>query len=508
MKSVHIREGNTGCLHLIGAGSSEEHYVPSYDLDTAIDLLAQFESLLDRDGMSIKDRYWSDGINWFPTTVNHLFGRIFIPYVRYRPLIAEVLGGGLRPVHESRGEFWRITTLLTGGEATYSAKAAAFNALVAWNNRLAVARRRVDVLFFRFTRDDFRTSKAKKALDELHASYLEALIGRRALLASSLCGDEPYYFCGWTCRSNDFSHEYVLDGFDLETRVLFAAAITKMEAMMSAFVREFRQHCETLKRATFRTLYAIDDTQVIYPLLYACQRQGIHAVAHQHGAAYNKRHASYTMSGIEPSGYRWFDTLITWSRFWRDRFLAITECRPPNVVVGCDLFDFHLTGHRASDRLPRNILIPYEFVTNTHQVGRYMAKLMDLGFRVHLKVRSDEDVASQIETYFLAPRYREQLIIVDDLTPELLDGIDIVAGTSSTLVYQLVACQKITWMLETDYRYMEDLVEAGYAHLVRYEDLERLSPGHFERPTIDPAYLASAETLKNTLAREVLRCPN
>ena len=68
-------------------------------------------------------------------------------------------------------------------------------------------------------------------------------------------------------------------------------------------------------------------------------------------------------------------------------------------------------------------------------------------------------------------------------------GVDIVAGTASTLIYQLLVYGKATWFLETDYKWMEDLVELGHARLVRYEDLETLDDSYFEPTDADPKYL-------------------
>jgi hypothetical protein len=507
MNIVQVREGSTGVLFLKDRSSHEERYVPNYDLDPVLALLARFESLRDRRGVCIRECYWSDGINWFPTVVNYLFGRIFTPHVRYQPLIEAMFRGALHPRHQSHGDFWRITSLLTDNEPHNPLAETAFNTLVALNNELAIARSSAEVMFFRFTPSDFRTSRAKAAFDELGACYLEAVIGDRPLIGPSLRGRQPYYFCGYACQSNDFVHEFVLDDLDGVTRSLFQAAIRKIEVMISGSIREFRGHCQALRGARIKTLYGIDDTQVIYPLLYACQRLGIHTVAHQHGAAYNKRHASYVMEGIQPGEYRWFDTLITWSAYWRDRLYATTRCVPQEVVVGCDLFDLRFQAGCPNGRPPGSVLVPYEFLTNTFEVGRFMARLMDRGFRVHLKVRSDEDVESQIEAYCLSAAHRERLAVVADLTPEVLGGIDIVAGTSSTLVYQLLACRKITWVLETDYRYLDDLVDAGYARLVRYADLDRLDDSYFELPRIDQDYLFSSATLKETIARTVL-CRN
>ena len=120
------------------------------------------------------------------------------------------------------------------------------------------------------------------------------------------------------------------------------------------------------------------------------------------------------------------------------------------------------------------------------------------------KPRIDEQLEDQIESYCLPVGYSEKLTIMKEITTSAMENIDIVAGTASTLVYQLLPYGKITWVLETDYRYMEDLVEVGYAHLVRYEDLETLDEIYFRPTEVDPDYLFSSDTLQDSLKKHVL----
>lgn len=479
--------------------------MPSYDLDQARSLLLEFQNLVDVRGESIRRSYREYGLNWFPTVVNYLHGRIFMSYVKYRPLVDRMLEGEIEPIFENPGDFSRLALLLREDDLPGGRKAALFNLLIRWNNRWALRRRPAEILFFRFTPDDFRTRAAKTALDDLGARYLEAFGAERRLLLRSLLQGTPHYFYGGVPVENRFRCEYRLEGLDRHKGIVFRRAIDRIERMISGFIREFEEHLETLAATRIHTLYGIDDSQVIYPLLYACQERGIRTVAHQHGAAYNKRHASYVMEGIDRREYRWFDTLITWGEFWRDQLLAVSAiCSPEQVVVGADLFGSRYDSIRRNGRRRRNILLPYEYLTNTYRVGRYIVKLIDLGYQIFFKPRADENLEAQIEAYCLPPDYQSRLTIVPEITPALLETIDIVAGTASTLVYQLLAHGKIIWVLETDYRYMDDLVEAGYAHRIRYEDLGSLEERSFVPAEVDPQYLFSPESLSETLSRHVV----
>jgi hypothetical protein len=85
-----------------------------------------------------------------------------------------------------------------------------------------------------------------------------------------------------------------------------------------------------------------------------------------------------------------------------------------------------------------------------------------------------------------------------------MQRIDIVAGTMTTLVYELLPFEKIVWVFETEYRHLEDLVEDGLAHKVRLEDLGYLRDRYFQRTTIEPEYFFCQEKLKETLSKHVL----
>lgn len=71
-----------------------------------------------------------------------------------------------------------------------------------------------------------------------------------------------------------------------------------------------------------------------------------------------------------------------------------------------------------------------------------------------------------------------------------MNGVDIVAGTSTTLLYQLLPYGRPTWIFDTDYSYADDLVEQGPAHLVRYEDLNTLDDGYFSENSSERRILA------------------
>lgn len=299
IKQLHVREGNSGILYITDKTGKQERYIPDYDLDKARELLLEFQQLRDKKGRSIKDNYQKEGYYWFPTVVNYLYGEVFFRYVKYKPVIDKIIDGKLKVRFENKESFYNLVSLIEGKDKGSIFKKRIFSLLLSLNNKFVVGKNPVDLLFFKFTPNDFRTSAAKKTLDELKATYIEVIAPDKKLLLKNIIQRRPYYFYGGVAFKNIFGCEYNLDHAAKYKKILFAKAISKIEWMISAFVREYKKHCATLEGAKFKTFYGIDDTEIVYPMLYACQQKKIKTIAHQHGAAYNKRHASYIMEGIE-----------------------------------------------------------------------------------------------------------------------------------------------------------------------------------------------------------------
>ena len=125
----------------------------------------------------------------------------------------------------------------------------------------------------------------------------------------------------------------------------------------------------------------------------------------------------------------------------------------------------------------------------------------------YIRGRPDNALSEQLDCYCLPPRYREHLKIVPKLDAEVLAEIDIVAGTMTTLIYELLSCDKVVWVLDTEFRHLFDLVEEGLAHLVRLDDLRppgQMPPVMLTRTCIPSETLFGTESLSDTLRDRVI----
>jgi len=381
--------------------------------------------------------------------------------------------------------------------------------VVTFNNWAVVRRFPFKLLFFRFSpdEDDFRSKEMRKALEELGVKYIQVIPRNRIYrVVINLLRNKPYYYYGNSFSTNLFKNEYDLGRLDDGKGVLFEKAIEYVELAISGYIREYKSHLRRLTGTQVKALYGFDDPNgYIFPVLYACHKNNIITIGHQHGA-YVKRHASYVMEGIDGSEYKWFDKVIVWGQYWKDHLLSVSSVYHPDMfVIGSNKLKWDYRQENGKVSGLKNVLIPYEFATNTWKVGRYIAKFIDLGYTVFFKPRPDEDLEEQIESYCLTEGHKNNMRIVEKIDSDFINGIDIIAGTMTTLIYELLPYNKIVWILDTEYRHLDDLVEDGYAHKVRYEELEELDKNCFENTVVDSEYFFCSETLKETLRKQVVR---
>jgi len=277
-----------------------------------------------------------------------------------------------------------------------------------------------------------------------------------------------------------------------------------LEWTLSASVNEYSIHSKMLKDSKVKLFYGFDDcNEYIYPLLYALKKQGVRSIAHQHGA-YVKRHAGYIQEGISKGDYEWFDKIIVWGNYWKNQLLNnSTVYSPDNFIIGSNKFKLIENVMINVHRDPKNILIPYEFVGNTALIGKYIEKFLFNGFNIFFKPRPDEKIEDQIEAYCLSEESIKKIIIADQYDADLINKIDIVAGTMTTLVFETLPYNKIIWILDTEYNHLFDLVDQGLAHQIKLEEVENLDEKYFSKTSINTEEFFCSESLRDTLYKNI-----
>lgn len=214
-----------------------------------------------------------------------------------------------------------------------------------------------------------------------------------------------------------------------------------------------------------KVLFCIDDMRESLVVTAAAQRAGIPVFWFQHGH-YSKYQVGIQACETDPLDVPQPTALFVWSEYWKKQLLQNATYIPENRILVSgypkEIPDF-------SERIPSDqeilILVPYETIANKDEVKAHLQRFLE-DKRVHLyfKVRADIDTETQIIEYGLQQDVR---ITVIQNHVSIIDRINLVVGTYSTFLYDMVAYGIPVAILETQSTYGRDMVENGVAELIR-----------------------------------------
>ena len=504
MARVLIREGSSGIIEIQGLGIRET-YFPDNDLDRTLELLFRLYELKSANGKRFLDNYHYQGFNWLSTQVGNLYWRFLFRHVQYARLIARFRKKGLTPCFANKVNLARIWELLHPRTRTGLKDYLPYRRTLPTHNRKIVRQKTSGLFFYRYGPRDFRTTDMLRVFEDKGLEFHFVYSPSKKLLKKRQDQPHPVYFLYRKIKTKRiFQNNYDLSGLPGPEAELFRAAIQRVEENMSFQVWEYHKHLENLKTAAPKVFFGLDDHQEVHPILFACKALGIPSIGYQLGM-YARRQAAYMLERWEPGTYQWYDHVIVWGRYWEDVIRRYSKVYPEGFFLpGANKHDYGYKRLKSDKFSTKNILIPYEFWGNTQRIGRYMTKLMDLGFRVYFKFKPDERPERQLACYGLDPEYAKRLVHVERITDELMAEINIVAGGMTTLLYDLLPYGKHTWVLDTEFKLLQDMVEDGLAELVRYEDLESLAEPEQADKTMDYTYIFNQTPLEDVLAEHVL----
>ena len=266
-----------------------------------------------------------------------------------------------------------------------------------------------------------------------------------------------------------------------------------------------RNISKIFKHLNYKLFLGLDDANVIYPLIYSSKEVGIRTVGIQHGL-YARRHEAYILNSIDH--YDWYENVIVWGKYWQDVVEKNSKVFSSNFhLIGSNKHTYKVSDvNNFNKGCNKSILIPYEFLADTIKVGVYMKSLIDNGFEIYFKLRIDRSVNVQIEAYELN-NYVNKIHIVHDITPLIMKKIDIVAGSMTTLLFDLLPYKKPTWVFDTSFRLLYDMVEEGMARLITEDDMKNINNIFFydikKVSNIDLEYV-SGETSITSIVKDML----
>lgn len=517
MKRVKIREGNSGILYYSVDGKTENTYIPDCDLPAANRLLSEFSHVKDKDGNLFKDIFNEMGINWYPTVISFLFCRIFYPYVKYKKFLIQfplneysyIFEKGLTRLEFLVNLFNRVMRNSLSKKILRIKQLTGLFLRRLYNWKILKFHSNKKLIFYRYGVNDFRTNDLKQTLDDIGIDYLQAVeIGRRIFVKNMFSPvPKPILMINISKISGSYNLDsFVLPEFlDKYDKLIFQKSIQAVFNKIASFKNDFLEYKKMLAKSKAKVFYGIDDANDIYPILYACRENGIRTIGHQHGACYIPYLAAYSMEGIKEGEYRWFDHVLVWGEYWKDLAYKIAACYPEGFFrVGANKKTYFPKDESACGiKGAKNILVPYEFLANTYKIGKYIIALQNMGYTIFFKARPDEEIEKQLECYCLPEKNKKQLIILTQINDEIMKNIDITAGTSTTLLYDLIPYRKDIWILDTELKMLDHMIDHGLAKKIRLKYIEEDIAA--KGPEITPQtvnYIVSKNPLTDVLRKE------
>ncbi len=467
MKRYRVKEGNTGVLELVDEQGRTEIYQPDCDIDKARDLLYEFYECETTTGTKVTDAFQKEDMDWFPTAVSFVHWQIFYQFVKYRPLVQSYFDGDMQFKFESSGRFLNLIKAIdtSNKQDTGSIRALfkkVYHGFIQIRNRIIV-KKEGDIFFFRYGISDFRTAELLQSLRKRF--QVTQVVNAPVKEIFKHFFDPQLYILTAAKPGSEFTVT-LPEG----SAPIFKTAINSVKTVINGHLSGYNSHSRVMQKLHYQLFFGIDDTSIIYPLLYSAQDAGMKSLGIQHGI-YTRLHEAYIMNGIER--YRWFDNVLVWGEYWKKIILRSSSM----FEEGFHMLASHETSY-SYDILPKNgkvktILVPYEFLADSIKIGQYIRKFIDKGFEVYFKTRPDERIEDQIHSYYLGDM-REKLHIIDTIGPDVMSRIDVVAGTYSTMLFDLLPYGKPIWILDTPFHLMYEMVEDGFARLIKEEDMDRI----------------------------------
>jgi len=226
-----------------------------------------------------------------------------------------------------------------------------------------------------------------------------------------------------------------------------------------------------LSMSKVRVVLSIDDATHYNDLIIACKEVGILVYSLQHGhftkydAGFLEPKYAYAGDIVSP------DKLFVWTDYWRDELIRLgTFFRSDQIIVGEIKKSDTGMDKRVGDN-SINVLLPYETIALKKEVFEYVTSLLGCGnVHIYFKLRPDRLKDEQLNDYGFTADFHERFHVVFD-TKEIIDKIDIVAGTYSTFLYDMVEKLKPVAMLKTDLGFGDGMILNGLADSVGAENI-------------------------------------
>lgn len=465
-----VEELSTKELRIRGDWGREVYIEPKFNLDRCVETMKRINCLKAKDGRYIYEAYNCRGYYTYSFFQEHLFWDIIVAYYRYKELI-DMIQPEDKLSFANDGRFKTLWDILHSKPRSILRNRRLNLALDVVNHLSAFGRKKV--LFFTYGEDDFRLVDITKEMNRANISFARV----KCIEKKDILKKPTKLYMGYRSVQSYIHNEYEgLDNIPLFKREHLVNILGYIERLSQDAIEEIKDLKTLLSGTRIKALYGVDDTRQVNSLIVACKLNGIPTYGHQHGL-YSKYHIGWMKPGIPRKYNVTFDRIISWSEYWKKKLVQYSSAyKESDVEIGCPMRKkaYHIAKGKTDIKMKNdtlNIMIPYEFAASTMEIGQYIDYFIEKKeWNIIFKLRPDEPIQQQLESYRI--KNIEKLSYTIKYSREDLEKIDAVAGTQTTLLYEMIEYGKPIWYLRTSFSLAGDLAKDEIGYEIDFDILE------------------------------------
>ncbi len=229
-----------------------------------------------------------------------------------------------------------------------------------------------------------------------------------------------------------------------------------------------------LKLSSVKILICVPDARNYHELIQSCRLNKIKTYAFQSGAL-----CKYDIGLLDCSGHGGSiikpDKFFLFSRYWINELLRLGSIfDKKELEVGGDIkedrFDANQNAPYPKKHSGITVLVSYETQAPKAEVRKYIEKILNCpDMRIIFSVRPGRNIKDQLSEYGLE-NMPDNFSITSNLE-EIINDIDVVVGTQSTLLYDMVGYLKPVIVLKTEMDMLDGMTINGLAELLDIDDI-------------------------------------
>jgi hypothetical protein len=477
---VSIVEQDAVC-RIVRDGSILEEHPISFDPQAALLLLREINALKDPAGTPIHARYYEAKTPLWAMLQEHLFWEYLQPFIKYQNIIEWLAAHPAEKVETAipgLSVWHRLLIEPTTPAPSEHLRHAFENAFLIVNAALVGAWSRLrGAKFLLWSLNcvwdelwiDYRLKDVYAALWKEHISFIEGfpfpgfkLVVRRLFQGRRIALFAPNILRVLPTALKIAEHsDYDFQAVEKIPASFLRPLVQRFEVMAANVRLHTHLFTRLLRLAGIPRVIGIDEHTSFAALICASRALGITTTGLQHGV-FHKYSIGWTTPSIPRESTAGYDHILVWGEFWRELLTELSttyasdQLVPTGFIRPSTIKLKPRSCQPGSD--PFKILLPYEFLANPAEIADYVRAFHARGFKIYFKVRFDDSLEQQLRCL-----PRDCVHLVPELTQELIDSVNVCAGTSTTMMYELYYLGIPSWFIDTKHDSNIHMVEKGIA---------------------------------------------